>query len=163
MFINISYCLLNNPRFLQILQSGSPASNMIFNTSNRAFAWESLTSAVPECDGVPANTTFDCLRRASAETIINATNYVFTHVPAEFPFAPVIDGSRGLIPDLPSRLLKKGRFARIPVITGTCLDEGENFTSCVFSGSLTSTQGPLFIPTSMNSTELLREIGRAHV
>lgn len=40
------------------------------------------------------------------------------------PWDPVLDGPQGLYPDLPSRLVKKGHFAKLPFISGTVLDEG---------------------------------------
>jgi hypothetical protein len=39
-------------------------------------------------------------------------------------WAPVLDGPEGFLPDLPSRLYEEGRFANIPFIAGTQLDEG---------------------------------------
>ncbi|EJD02497.1 esterase 1 [Fomitiporia mediterranea MF3/22] len=136
--------LLLDPQFnlarAAILESGSAASNGLFNTSSHELVWQTLVSAVPECEGASSNATFGCLRNASTETIINASNHVFSTIPSEFPFAPLIDGPGGIIPDLPSKLFKKGQFSRIPFISGTNLDEGT-----------------LFIPTTFNSTEQLRE------
>ena len=53
----------------------------------------------------------------------------WSHVESSFPtgvhiFHPVIDGPDGLIPDLPSRLFAQGKFAKLPFIAGTNLDEG---------------------------------------
>ncbi|KAL5489735.1 hypothetical protein ACEPAI_4567 [Sanghuangporus weigelae] len=135
--------LLLDPNFnlarAAIYESGSPATNMLFDASRREIVWQAFVSAVPRCSGAPEDDVFECLRNANTETIINATNYVNSYIQAEFPFAPVIDGPGGVIPDLPSKLYAQGRFARTPFITGTCLDEGT-----------------LFIPTAMNSSELLR-------
>ncbi|CAK5266236.1 unnamed protein product [Mycena citricolor] len=48
---------------------------------------------------------------------------------------PVIDGPGGLIPELPSRLLLKEKFAKIPFIAGTNLDEGTFFTPTLMNSS----------------------------
>lgn len=87
--------------------------------------WQLLVAAVPECSGVGAKSTFDCLRLASLDTIINATNTVFLETNEEFPFMPTIDGPGGIIPDIPSRLFARKHFAHLPFIAGTCLDEGK--------------------------------------
>ncbi|KAJ7204681.1 esterase 1 [Mycena pura] len=55
----------------------------------------------------------------------------------DLAFNPVIDGLGGLLPDLPSRLVPQ---SRIPVIVGSCRDEGT-----------------LFTPQNVNSTEPIRE------
>ncbi|KAL5529784.1 hypothetical protein ACEPAG_5771 [Sanghuangporus baumii] len=122
-----------------IYESGSPATNMLFDASRHEIVWQTFVSAVPKCSGAPEDDTFECLRNASTEAIISTTNYVNSYIQAGFPFAPVIDGPGRAIPDLPSKLYAQGRFARAPFITGTCLDEGT-----------------LFVPTAINSSELLR-------
>ncbi|KAK0224107.1 Alpha/Beta hydrolase protein [Armillaria fumosa] len=59
----------------------------------------------------------------------------------QLPFDPTLDGADGIFPDLPSRLLSRRQFARLPFIAGTNLDEGT-----------------LFYPTELNYTnDLLLE------
>jgi carboxylesterase type B len=41
-----------------------------------------------------------------------------------FPFWPVVDGPGGVIPDKPKKLWDAGKFAKVPFIGGTNLDEG---------------------------------------
>ena len=106
------------------MESGSAATIPVFDGSTRNTPWDLLVSAVPECSGAPSNNTFDCLRAASTDTIVNATNYVYT-VYSVAAFTPMIDGRGGIVPDLPSRLYRRGRTPRIPFITGTNLDEGD--------------------------------------
>ncbi|KIJ28223.1 hypothetical protein M422DRAFT_189998, partial [Sphaerobolus stellatus SS14] len=53
---------------------------------------------------------------------------------------PTLDGPLGLYSDFASKLFALGRFARIPFITGTNLDEG-----------------PLFTPQNIDSTQTVRE------
>ena len=57
--------------------------------------------------------------------LLNAWNVTATGELDAFIFVPVIDGPGGLVPDLPSRLISAGKFAKIPFITGDNLDEGE--------------------------------------
>lgn len=41
-----------------------------------------------------------------------------------FAWDPTIDGPGGILPDIPSKLLAQGQFARLPFVAGTVLDEG---------------------------------------
>lgn len=70
------------------------------------------------------NNTFDCLREANTSEIFNGLNLSIAEAPELFAFDPTIDGPKGLLPDIPSKLIKEGRFARLPFIAGTNLDEG---------------------------------------
>ena len=106
------------------MESGSTTTAPIFEGSTLNTPWDILVSAVPECAGAPSNNTFDCLRSVGTDTIVNATNYVFNTY-SLVPFTPAIDGRGGIIPDLPSRLYRKGKTPHIPFITGTNLDEGD--------------------------------------
>lgn len=56
--------------------------------------------------------------------MFSGVNIAIAEAPEEFGFDPTIDGPGGLFPDIASRLLKKGHFARLPFIAGTNLDEG---------------------------------------
>jgi hypothetical protein len=42
-----------------------------------------------------------------------------------YPWTPTIDGPGGLLPDLPSVLIKRGQFVHLPFIAGNNLDEGD--------------------------------------
>ncbi|TFY78808.1 hypothetical protein EWM64_g5204 [Hericium alpestre] len=46
----------------------------------------------------------------------------------EFPFAPVLDGPGGLIPDYPTKRVARGAGGKLPFLSGTVLDEGTSFT-----------------------------------
>ena len=106
------------------MQSGSASTPFIFPGERREDQWQTFVSRVPECSGAPRNRVYDCLRRANSSTIFRASEYVREIAPEWFPYWPNIDGPGGLIPDLPSKLFKRGHFARIPFMAGTCLDEG---------------------------------------
>ncbi|THG93277.1 hypothetical protein EW026_g7922 [Hermanssonia centrifuga] len=107
-----------------IMESGFQSTVPMFNASMREPAWASFVNATPECSGTGESDTFSCLRRANLSTLVDSFNSVITSGLQSFPFAPVIDGPGGLIPALPSDLLAQGKFARVPFITGTVLDEG---------------------------------------
>ena len=68
---------------------------------------------------------FDCLRSLSADVLIAAQvkvqteNQYFNAV--AWPFAPAVDGD--LIKDYPHKLVKEGKFVRVPVIAGNNKDE----------------------------------------
>ena len=68
--------------------------------------------------------TFNCLRQANTSEIFAGLIQSLAEAPELFGFDPTIDGPHGLLPDIPSNLLKAGRFAKLPFIAGTNLDEG---------------------------------------
>ena len=107
------------------MESGLVATIRLFNGTTRESDWQNFVSAVPECAGAAPNNTFDCLRSADYRTVNNASIFAYNMSSEAYPFTPVIDGPGGMVPDLPSRLYARGEFAKIPIITGTSLDEGE--------------------------------------
>ena len=120
--------LLLNPNFnlarAAILESGFPASQTLFDPTRRQADWNLFVSEVPECKGVSPQNAFSCLQSASSETILNAGNTALSSIQEQFPFCPVIDGAGGIIPDIPSKLFAAGHFKKLPIMTGTVLDEG---------------------------------------
>ena len=96
----------------------------MFPGQRRDRDWQNFVAAVPECSGASVNDSFDCLRQASVSTILNAQGSASGQAGEQFPWSPVIDGTGGVIPDLPSNLLASGTFSRIPFISGSNLDEG---------------------------------------
>lgn len=101
------------------------SSAFIFDGARREQTWQDFVSQVPECAGVSSGKTFYCLRTANTSVLLAASEFARAVAYEQFPFWSVIDGPGGLIPDLPSKLWRKGQFARIPFIAGTCLDEGK--------------------------------------
>ena len=82
-------------------------------------------AAVPECASAGRGNTFACLRTANVTNIVSAGS-VAQHASLEnFVFVPVVDGPGGVLPELPSKILARGSFSRIPFISGTNEDEGE--------------------------------------
>ena len=68
--------------------------------------------------------TFDCLREANTSEIFVGLNQSIVEAPELFGFDPTIDGVGGLFPEIASKLIDAGHFARLPFIAGTNLDEG---------------------------------------
>jgi acetylcholinesterase len=86
-------------------------------------------AAVPECEPLAIQgDTFDCLQSVDASILLNAFNIAVANSSQQFTWIPVLDGR--LLPDLSSRLQQVNYFARLPVIAGTDLDEGENDSGC---------------------------------
>jgi len=75
------------------------------------------------------------LREANTSEIFIGLNKSITEAPERNAFDPTIDGYGGLFPEIASKLINAGHFARLPFMAGTNLDEGTLFTS---SGLLTS-------------------------
>ncbi|KAJ7178173.1 extracellular triacylglycerol lipase precursor [Mycena filopes] len=147
--IMTSILLLNSSLTLAraaILESGSQATKALFTPDHGELDWQNFVAAVPSCASTAtSNSTFDCLRAADTEEIYAglavATTPPSTGLDAPnqpLPWGPVLDGVGGIIPDLPSVLLKEGSFARLPFIAGT--NKGA---------------GTVFTPPGINSTEQL--------
>lgn len=81
------------------------------------------------------------MRQANSSEILQGLLVALTDSVEAFPWEPVYDGPDGLLPDLPSRLLKEGKFARLPFIAGTVLDEGLE-ESWLFSRTIDPRQVP---------------------
>ena len=96
----------------------------MFTASHGESFWQEFVALVPECDGASTNDTFDCLRSASVDSIVQAESVVLNTLPVGFGFVAVLDGPGGIIPELPSNILMSGNFAKIPLLSGTNKDEG---------------------------------------
>ncbi|ESK84548.1 extracellular triacylglycerol lipase precursor [Moniliophthora roreri MCA 2997] len=118
-----------------IMESGFAGTTFTFNATRRQNDWDNFVAAIPECQDADPNNTFDCLRRDDLNTtdLIQAINSTLSQADEQFPFVPTFDGPDGLVPGLPSKTLKKGRFSKIPFIAGDVLDEGTLFASSVIA------------------------------
>ena len=116
---------------LQIFESGSTGTIPFFNASERQPAWDSFISNLTGCaDTLAAGASIPCAQNATTEELLSAWRKTFVKYsafPFNFLFVPVIDGPGGVVPDLPSRLIEAGKFAKIPFIAGANLDEGVPF------------------------------------
>jgi carboxylesterase type B len=109
---------------LQILESGSAGTLPLFKPDRNQGIWEKFVAAVPACAALAkSNDTFDCLRSVNASVILDASSAATSGSLQQYLWVPLLDGQ--LVPGLPSNVQKKGQFARLPVITGTNLDEGK--------------------------------------
>ena len=106
------------------------ASTLPLNTAeSKQEDWDDFIAEIPECAHlVSSGKTFDCLRNLPS----NSTSLVEHIMPSKpisrqiYPWVPTIDeGQEGsLLPDFPSKLFERGEFPKVPVLAGTCLDEG---------------------------------------
>ncbi|KAL0945889.1 hypothetical protein HGRIS_012174 [Hohenbuehelia grisea] len=113
-----------------ILESGSAGTVLLSNATRRQSDWDTFVGAVPECfQQSGTNDTFQCLRLAPSESMLKAM-LTFAEISngEQFPWIPTYDGVNGVLPDLPSEIIRRGDFAKIPFIAGTNLDEGTGFT-----------------------------------
>ncbi|ESK89120.1 extracellular triacylglycerol lipase precursor [Moniliophthora roreri MCA 2997] len=113
-----------------ILGSGIAGTPFTFNSTRRQADWDNFVAAVPECECTEQDNAFDCLRgdHINSTHLLQAIGVSLAETTEAFPWVPTLDGPDGLFPELPSEMLKKGRYSKIPFIAGNCLDEGTIFT-----------------------------------
>ena len=101
------------------------ATPLTFKAAHRENDWTNFVGGVAPCAyKVHSSDTFGCLRKATSGDILTGLLAAIKESPELFAFDPTIDGKGGIYPDIASRLLSKGHFARLPFIAGTNLDEG---------------------------------------
>jgi len=154
--VQLRFLNLKIPHVRQILESGFPATSVLFNASHGETAWQTFVSGVASCtQTATSGHTLDCLRRANSSDIAPGLRTSLLSSSDLYPlfFAPTLDGPNGLIPDYPSKLFPQGRFARVPFIAGTNLDEGEIilFYNGVGIVSYLIHSGTTFISRTINS------------
>ncbi|EEB96910.1 hypothetical protein MPER_03867, partial [Moniliophthora perniciosa FA553] len=110
-----------------ILESGIAGATFTFNSTRRQTDWDNFVAAVPECECTEQDDTFDCLKgdHINSTHLLQAIEVSLAETTEMFPWVPTLDGPGGLFPELPSEMLKKGKYSKIPFITGNCLDEDE--------------------------------------
>ncbi|KAJ6571650.1 Alpha/Beta hydrolase protein [Mycena capillaripes] len=129
-----------------IFESGDAASPSVFEASTRQSDWDNFVRAVPGCG-------------ANSSALLQAMQTAIAKSHEEFPWAPVLDGTKGLLPDLPSVLMEKTKFARVPFIAGTNLDEGTYLTTPLINS--TSTIESYLIANYTTSTVSTKELKEA--
>ncbi|TFK25305.1 triacylglycerol lipase 3 [Coprinopsis marcescibilis] len=110
-----------------IFESGSPNSSPSFSAAVRESGWQSFVSAVPSCSNISTSgNALPCLQSVSEAEISDAYMTTFAEGldPTVLFWIPMIDGRGGFLPDTPSKLYQQGKFAKVPFIAGTNLDEG---------------------------------------
>ncbi|AQA05289.1 carboxylesterase [Mycobacterium sp. MS1601] len=106
--------------FTRAIAQSSPATSVY--DSARA---HTVAQLVLDHVGVSA----DEARSVPFEVLVDASMYVFDHVPSTTPgtlaFAPTMDGD--LVPDYPVKLAREGRTLPVPLLIGTNKDEAALF------------------------------------
>ncbi|KAJ7615647.1 extracellular triacylglycerol lipase precursor [Mycena polygramma] len=142
-----------------IFESGSQATLPLYTAERREDTWVTFARGVPSCASLAASgSTFECLRAANTTEIFDGYTAAMAAGIEQFPFQPVLDGPKGLIPDLPSVLFERGQFAKLPFIAGTNLDEGTAFTDPTVNSSagifesLVAQYSPSISPSTLNKS-----------
>ncbi|KAJ3541390.1 hypothetical protein NMY22_g3906 [Coprinellus aureogranulatus] len=108
-----------------IFQSGQANSLASYTAAEHEPLWQNFVGSVPSC----ANTTssehsLPCLRNSSTEEITRVALKLGRN------WTPAIDRGEGSVfSEYASRVYREGRFARVPFIAGTNLDEGTHMAS----------------------------------
>ena len=119
------------------MESGTARAPSLFEPPRRQPAWDTLVSNIPGCaDSVENGTSIPCAQTASTQDILKALTQTADTFPGVILWQPVIDGPGGLIPDLASKLHEEGKFAKLPFMTGTNLDEGTRHSLDLFNHRL---------------------------
>lgn len=117
--ISLSYLMFNETQDLfsaAILQSGAPST-----TNTPPFgSWDTEYKTVLSNAGCQ---DWECLKQISAEKLLNVSNEA--NVSPALVFTPTQDGE--LITDRPFEIVKQGKFADIPFISGNVQNEGTLF------------------------------------
>ncbi|KAJ7803519.1 esterase 1 [Mycena olivaceomarginata] len=140
-----------------IFESGSAGGTHVFDAFRGQTDWDNFVRAVPECANCKED-SIACLQRVSSSAaLLEAIETSWAESNEGYPFSPVIDGPHGLLPDLPSVLMAKGQFARVPFISGANLDEGTYFTrsnvnstAMIESFLISNYTTPTVSPTKLN-------------
>ncbi|KAG7439417.1 alpha/beta-hydrolase [Guyanagaster necrorhizus] len=104
---------------------GCASSPVIYNASARESTWQDFVAGTTGCKSVAGTqNNFGCLQAVNSSAIYQGIVEAYALAIEDFPFYPVLDGTSGVLPDLPTQLWAKGKFATIPFISGTNLDEG---------------------------------------
>lgn len=67
----------------------------------------------------------DCLRSKSVDELLTSAGGTSTGGATALPLAPIVDGK--FIPQDPGKLIRQGKFNRVPVMSGNTSDEGTTF------------------------------------
>ncbi|KAJ7134800.1 extracellular triacylglycerol lipase precursor [Mycena epipterygia] len=110
-----------------ILSSGSAATSPAFTAPQHESLCQSFVAGVSSCASVATSgSTLNCMKNASVADLMASYSAVGTT-----GWMPVIDGSGGVFPDIPSNLFAQGKYSKIPFISGDVLDEGTHFVTQV--------------------------------
>ncbi|KAK0219847.1 Alpha/Beta hydrolase protein [Armillaria fumosa] len=104
------------------------AQSIAFGPTRTDVEVEETFNNVAQLIGCPSHgmNALKCLRKASLGAIVSASNRLPTTEPSQF--APVVEGSAGFMPGLPTRLIASGNFIPVEYIGGHCTGDGRTFT-----------------------------------
>ncbi|KAJ7096417.1 esterase 1 [Mycena epipterygia] len=149
-----------------ILQSGAPATTVVFEPEQRQKDWDIFVDAVPECAATlhsELRHSFACMQSVNASILLDALGTASGKIPEQFPWVPVIDGPGGLLPEMPSTLLEKGLFSDLPYISGTTLDEATFFVSPYIDSEDTIVEHLVSNFSTSRQTKAALEIAAEHL
>lgn len=79
-----------------------------------------------------AKDTLECLQKVNALDLVNVFNTTNGIINTGFQ-SPQVDGK--IIPDYPSKLLKEGKYSKVPILFGTNTDEGSSFADSTLNST----------------------------
>ncbi|KAJ6535180.1 esterase 1 [Mycena sp. CBHHK59/15] len=114
-----------------IFESSQAGTTVLFDSNRALPQWLVFANNTESCrsTNISANDTFACLLEATADDILIGEEAGVAAMVGEFPFFPVLDGTGGMIPALPSARLSSGAGQSVPFIAGSVLDDGTLFVA----------------------------------
>lgn len=111
-----------------IMESGSANALPLYNHTEREWVWQNFIKNIPSCVSTAlSGASLDCLRNATEAELKKSYLEGIPGGPDFFKrgtWKPTLDkGPGSLVPDFPSRLYSQGEFAKMPLLSGTNLDE----------------------------------------
>ncbi|KAJ7215194.1 triacylglycerol lipase [Mycena rebaudengoi] len=105
-----------------IFESSQAGTTVLFDSDRAIPQWLVFANNTRSCQNTPISpsNTFTCLLAATSDEILVGENAGVAAMVGEFPFFPVLDGSGGIIPALPSeRLNSPAQSGRVPFMSGS--------------------------------------------
>ncbi|KAK7042228.1 carboxylic ester hydrolase [Favolaschia claudopus] len=151
-----------------IFESGEAGTTAVFTANKSLEQWNIFVSSTPTCAADNSGDEFSCLRAATTDQLLASENIALADMVGEFPFFPVLDGPGGIIPQLPSTMLRSpGGGAGIPFMSGSTLDDGTLFVAASIAinstaqivGQLNTSFYPCASPSTLaNAIDTLLEL-----
>ncbi|KAI0124918.1 Alpha/Beta hydrolase protein [Xylariales sp. AK1849] len=146
-----------------IIESGGSTARAVFAPSHPLHETQ-FQEFLTACglSNTPEDELFDQLRGLSLSKIQSASNTVWQkyYGSLRWAFQPSIDGTGGVVPDLPVQSWEKGNVLRIPIMTGFNTNEGAIFVPPKDSDSaaLRRLMGNLIPALNETSLEVMEDI-----
>jgi acetylcholinesterase len=130
-----------------IIESGGPTARAVYTPSNPLHEKQFLEFLTElGCEDIDEELIMQALRDLPSDEIREASESTFNdyNPSVRWPFQPVIEGAGGFIEEAPISAFKKGRFHKVPILTGFNTNEGTTF---VPAGTATGRQFTKFFRT----------------